>query len=67
MGPEAMIFTFECRVFIQLSPSPLSLSSNALQFLLAFCHKDGVICISEVIGMSLGNLDSSLLHRNKQV
>ena len=28
--------------------------------LLTFCHKGGVICISEVIDISLGNLDSSL-------
>ena len=25
----------------------------------AFCHKGGVICISEVIDISLGSLDSS--------
>ena len=35
---------------------------EALYFFLAFCHKDGVICISEVIDNSPGNLDSSLLH-----
>ena len=28
--------------------------------LLAFCHKGGVICISEVIDISPSNLDSSL-------
>ena len=33
---------------------------EALQFLFAFCHKDGVICISEVIDISPRNLDSSL-------
>ena len=33
---------------------------EALQFLFAFCHKGGVICISEVIDISPGNLDSSL-------
>ena len=27
---------------------------------LAFCHKGGVICISEIIDISPGNLDSSL-------
>ena len=31
-----------------------------LLVLLAFCHKGGVICISEVIDISPGNLDSSL-------
>ena len=33
---------------------------EALQFLFAFCRKDGVICISEVIDISPSNLDSSL-------
>ena len=32
----------------------------ALVFFFTFCHKGGVMCISEVIGSSLGNLDSSL-------
>ena len=32
---------------------------EALQFLFNFCHKCGVICISEVIDISPGNLDSS--------
>ena len=31
-----------------------------LQFLLSFCHKGGVICISEVIDIFPSNLDSSL-------
>ena len=30
------------------------------KFLFVSCHKDGVICISEVIDISPGNLDSSL-------
>ena len=30
------------------------------QFLFTFCHKGGLICISEVIAISPGNLDSSL-------
>ena len=33
---------------------------EALQFFFAFCHKGGVICISKVIDISRGNLDSSL-------
>ena len=33
---------------------------EALQFLFTFCHKGGVICISEVIDISPGNLESSL-------
>ena len=36
------------------------LHREALQFLFAFCHKGGVICISEVIDISPGNLDSTL-------
>ena len=31
-----------------------------LKLLFTFCHKGGVICISEVIDISPGNLDSSL-------
>ena len=33
---------------------------EAYEFLFTFCHKGGVICISEVIDISPGNLDSSL-------
>ena len=33
---------------------------EALQFLFAFCHKGGVICISEVIDIFPSNLDSNL-------
>jgi len=33
---------------------------EALQFLFTFCHKGGVICLSEVVDISLNNLDSSL-------
>ena len=47
---------FECWVLSQLSYSPLSLSSS----LFIVCHKGGVICISEVIDISPGNLNSSL-------
>ena len=35
--------------------SLLSLSSKALQFLFAFCHEDGIICVSEVIDISPGS------------
>ena len=45
-------------VLSQLFHSPLSLSSRVSFF--AFCHKGGVICISEVIDISSSNLDSSL-------
>ena len=33
---------------------------EVLSFFLTFCHKWGVICISEIIDISPGNLDSSL-------
>ena len=33
---------------------------EALWVLFAFCHKGGIICISEVIDISPGSLDSSL-------
>ena len=38
----------------------MSESKEELKSLFTFCHKGGVICISEVIDISLGNLDSSL-------
>ena len=57
MGPNAMIFVFWMLSFKQT----FSLSSLAfIKRLFRFCHKDGVICISEVIDISPGNLDSSL-------
>src|SRR5574341_1409920 len=33
---------------------------EAFYFLFTFCHKGGIICISEVIDISPSNLDSSL-------
>ena len=50
----------ECWALSQLFHSPLSLSSRGFEFLFTFCHKGGVICISEVIDISSGNFDSSL-------
>ena len=57
MGPDAMIF-----VFWMLSFKPaFSLSSfTFIKKLFAFCHKGGVICISEIIVISPDNLDSGL-------
>ena len=61
LGPDAMIF-----VFWMLSFKPIFFTllfyfhQKALYFLFTFCHKGGVICISEVIDISPGNLDSSL-------
>ena len=60
MGPDAMILVFWMLNWSQLFLSPLSLSSRGCLVLLPFCHKGGVICISEVIDVSPGNLDSSL-------
>ena len=46
--------------FSQLSHSCLSASSKDSLVPLHFGHKDGVICLPEVIDISSGNLDSSL-------
>jgi len=54
------MFVFECRVLSQPFHSPLSLSSRGSSVPLCFCHKVAVICISDVIGISPGNLDSTL-------
>ena len=58
MGPDAMILVFW--MLSQLFHCLLSLSSEALAFLFTFCHKGGVICISEVIDISPSNPDSHL-------
>ena len=58
MGPDAVIF-----IFWMLSFKPaFSLFSFTFikRFFFTFCHKDGVICISEVIDISPSNFDSSL-------
>ena len=61
MGPDNMIF-----ISWMLSFKPgfslflFHFHQEALQFLLAFSHKGGVICISEVIDISSYSLDSSL-------
>ena len=61
MGPDAMILVFWMLTFMPaFSLFSLHFQQEALQFLFAFCHKGGVICISEVIDLSPGNLDSSL-------
>ena len=49
---------FDCWVLSQLFHSPLSSGGSLVLF--TFCHKVGVICISEVIDISPSNLDSSL-------
>ena len=60
MGTNAMIL-----VILMLSFKPVFFTlifhfhQETLQFF-TFCHEGGVICISEVIKISPGNLDSSL-------
>ena len=56
IGPDAIIL-----VFWMLSFKPtFSISSfTFIKRLFAFCYKGGVICISEVIDISSGNLDCS--------
>ena len=55
MRPDAMIF-----VFWMLSFKP-SFSLSSFTFIKRlFCHKGGVICVSEVIDISPSNLDFSL-------
>ena len=61
-GPDVMILVFECWVLSQLFHSPLYFHQEALKFC-TFCHKGGVICVSEVIDISASNLDSSLCFR----
>ena len=60
MGPDPMVSIFWVLSFKPTFHSPLSLSSRGFLVPLAFCHKGGVICISEVIDISPIILDSSL-------
>ena len=61
MGPDAMILVFWMLSFKPtFSLFSLTFHQEALYFSFTFCHKDGVICISEVIDISPNNLDSSL-------
>ena len=55
-----MILIFECWILSQLFHFPLSFSSRGSLVPLHFCHKGGVICISEVIDISPCNLNSCL-------
>ena len=50
----------ECWVLSQLFHSLFHFHQEPLYFRFTFCHKGGVICISEVMDISPGNLDSSL-------
>ena len=60
MGPDAMILVFlnldfGARFFTLL----FHFHQEDHQLLFAFCHKCGVICISEIIDISTSNLDYS--------
>ena len=60
MGLSAVIFDFW---MLSFRPAFLLSSFTFIKRLFsssAFCHKSGVICISEVTGISPGNFDSSL-------
>ena len=50
----------ECWALSHFFTLHFHLHQEAFEFLFTFCHKGGVICISEVIDISPGNLDSSL-------
>ena len=53
MGPDAMILLFSMLSFKPtFSVSSFYFHQEALQFFFTFCHKSGVICISEVIDTS---------------
>ena len=54
-----MLFGFECWVLGQLFHSLLSLSSRGSLVFFTFCHKGGVIYISEFIDISPNNLEST--------
>jgi len=58
-GPDAMVFIFSM-LSVKPAFSLFHLHQKALWFLFAFCHKGDVICISKVVDISPGNLDSSL-------
>ena len=60
MGPDAMIFILWMLSFKPaFSPTYLTFMKRLFSSSFAFCHKDGVTCISEVIAISPSNLDSS--------
>ena len=61
MGPDAMIFVFRMLSFKPtFSLSSFTFIKRLFSSSSLFCHKGGVICISEVIAISPSNLDSSL-------
>ena len=59
MGPDAMILVFWMLSF-RPTFSPFFFTFTKRLFSFTFCHKFGIICISEFIDISPGNLESSL-------
>jgi len=60
-GPDDMIFIFWMLSFKSAFSTLLfHFHQEVLQCFFTFCHKGGVICISEVIDISPGNLNSRL-------
>ena len=51
---------FDCWVLTQLFHSPFTFIKRLFSFSSLSANKGGVICLSEVIDISLGSLDSSL-------
>ena len=60
IGPDAMIFVFECWVSSQLFSLLFHPHWDALLFLFTFCYYSVIICTSEIIDISPDHLDSSL-------
>ena len=61
MRPDAMILVFWMLSFKPtLSLSSFTFIKRLFKFFFAFCHKGGVISLTEVIDISPSNLDSSL-------
>ena len=60
IGPDATILVFLNVEFQASFFTLLFYFHQETHFLFTFCHKGGVICISEVIDISPDNLDSSL-------
>ena len=61
IGPGAMILIFQMlSVKSAFSPSSFTFIKRLYSSSLLFCHKDVIICISKVVDISPGNLDSTL-------
>ena len=60
MGPDAIILVFWMLSFKPTFSLSFTFIKRLFSFFITFCHKGGVICVSEVIDVSPGNLDSSL-------